>query len=79
MSFFEALIRALIYICFMVLAFYLCIWVLGALGLAVPYMVLNVIKVILVLVAVLILFRLFSPWVTGFTLFPSRRPPAPPL
>lgn len=71
MSLFERIIRALIYIAFIVLAFYLILWVLAALGLAVPLMVERVLGVILVLVAILILVRLFAD-VTWGGWFPPR-------
>lgn len=75
MGIFEAVIRALIYLCCVALAFFLCIWVLGELGVALPYMVINILKVIFVLVAILILVRLFLPTFSGYQWFPPRRPP----
>lgn len=74
MGFFETLIRALIYLCLVALGFFLCIWVLQSLGLALPYMVLSILKVIFVLVAILILVRLFYPLVAGAAWFPPRPP-----
>jgi hypothetical protein len=71
----EALIRALIYLCCIALCFFLCIWVLGELGVNLPYMVINILKVIFVLIAILILYRLFAPVVTGYTWFPGPRQP----
>ncbi len=71
MGFFEALIRALIYLCFIALAFFLCVWVLGMLDVALPAMVITNLKVIFVLVAILILVRLFMPFVSGFKWFPG--------
>jgi hypothetical protein len=72
MGFFEALIRALIYLCLIALAFFLCLWVLSSLGVALPSMVIVILKVIFVLVAILILVRLFMPFVSGTTWFPPR-------
>jgi hypothetical protein len=72
MGLFEAIIRALIYLCVVALVFFLCVWVLGQLGFALPYMVINILKVIFVLVAILILVRLFWPYVSGSNLFPPR-------
>ncbi len=69
----EAVIRALLYICGLALVFYLVIWVLGAIGLHVPYMVQNVLVVMLVLVAILILVRLFWPLAAGANWFPPRK------
>jgi hypothetical protein len=74
MGFFEALIRALIYLCCIALAFFLCLWVLAELGVALPAMVITILKVIFVLVAILILVRLFMPFMGGFTWFPGRGP-----
>jgi hypothetical protein len=70
MGLFEAIIRALIYLCVVALCFFLCVWVLGELGVALPYMVLNILKVIFVLIAILILVRLFFPVLQGFKWFP---------
>jgi hypothetical protein len=56
----EKIIYALIYICGIALAYYLIVWVLGAIGLALPHMVLVILGVVLVLVAILILWRLFA-------------------
>jgi hypothetical protein len=62
----ERIIYALIYLCGIALCFYLIIWVLGALGIHLPGMVINILMVVLVLVAILILWRLFAgsgiPW-----------------
>lgn len=72
-----AVIRALIYICFMVLAFYLVVWVLAEIGIAIPQTVLHIITVIFVLFALLILWQLFSPWVSGINWW-GRPPGTPP-
>jgi hypothetical protein len=69
----EAVIRALLYLCCIALAFFLIIWVLGSLGVALPYMVINILKVMFVLIAILVLFRLFWPIVSGATWFPPRQ------
>ncbi len=79
MGFFEALIRALIYLCLVALAFFLCVWVLATIGLALPPIVISILKVIFVLVAILVLVRLLWPFASGWTVFPPRNPgpPAP--
>ena len=59
----ESIIRALIYICAIVLCYFLILWVLGEIGIAIPAMVAHIILVILVLVCVLILWRLFRPYI----------------
>ena len=56
-----AVIRALLYLCGLALLFYLCVWVLGQLGIALPLMVVRILGVMFVLVAILILYRLFAP------------------
>lgn len=68
----EAVIRALIYLCVIALVFFLCVWVLGQLGVALPYMVINILKVIFVLIAILILLRLFWPVLQGVNWFPPK-------
>jgi len=75
MGFFEAVIRALIYLCLVALVFFLCIWVLGQLGVALPYMVINILKIIFVLVAILILVRLFYPLMSSYDWWGTRRGP----
>jgi len=79
MGILEAVIRALIYLCCVALAFFICVWVLGVLGVALPYMVINILRVIFVLIALLILIRLLWPAMSGYVWFPPRNPPAPPV
>jgi Flp pilus assembly protein TadB len=73
MGIFEAVIRALIYLCVVALVFFLCVWVLGQLGIALPVMVINILKVIFVLIAILVLVRLFWPIVSAQNWFPPRQ------
>lgn len=61
----EAVIRALLYLCIIAICFYLCIWVIAALGIGLPAMVITILKIMFVLVAILILVRLFYPFVQG--------------
>ena len=61
----EAVIRALIYLCALAVVFYLILWVLAELGVVLPVMVVHIIGVMLVLVAFLVLWKLFSPWFAG--------------
>ena len=68
----ERVIYALIYICGIALCYFLIIWVLGAIGLHIPQQVQVILMVVLVLVAVLVLWRLFAG--SGFPLWP-RTPP----
>lgn len=76
---FEAIVRALLYLCGIALGYYLILWVLAAIGLAIPAMVAKILLVMLVLVAILVLARLFAPWVGGFSLWgPGPPPPNPP-
>ncbi|HEY2245358.1 MAG TPA: hypothetical protein VGH47_14260 [Xanthobacteraceae bacterium] len=72
MSLFERIIRALIYLAFIALAYYLILWVLGAIGIMVPMMVERILGVILALVAILVLVRLFYDAALWDRLFPPR-------
>ena len=65
----ERVIYALIYICGIALCYFLIIWVLGAIGLHLPAVVVNVLLVVLVLVAILMLWRLFAG--SGIRLWPN--------
>ncbi len=77
MGLFEAVIRALIYLGFIVLAFFVIVWFLGVLGLVLPPHVLQIIMAILTLVAILVLVRLLYPAFSSYQWFPPRNPPAP--
>ena len=65
----ERVIYALIYICGIALCYFLIIWVLGAIGLHIPGVVQNILLVVLVLVAILVLWRLFAG--SGIRLWPN--------
>jgi hypothetical protein len=58
----EAVIRFLITMCLIALCVFLVIWVLGALGIVLPAMVIKIIWIIAALVAVLFLVRLLKPY-----------------
>lgn len=58
----EAVIRFLITICLIALCVFLVIWVLGAIGIVLPPMVVKIIWIIAALVAVLFLVRLLRPY-----------------
>jgi hypothetical protein len=73
MGFFEALIRTLIYLCVIALCFFLVIWVLAEIGIALPAIVITILKVIFVLIAILVLVRLLWPFVSGYNWFPPRQ------
>jgi hypothetical protein len=62
MGMFERVIRALIYLCILAICFYLILWVLASIGLAIPAIVVTILKVMFVLVAILVLVKLFYPW-----------------
>jgi hypothetical protein len=62
MGLFEAVIRALLWICGVVLLYFLVVYVLGALGIVIPANMLKVIMVMFFLIALLILARLFYPF-----------------
>jgi hypothetical protein len=70
-------IRALIYLCCIALLFYLCVWVIGELGIALPTMVIHILGVIFVLVAILILYQIFAPVVSGYDWWGNKNPPGP--
>jgi hypothetical protein len=74
MGIIEAVIRALLYICCIALAFFLILWVLSSIGLVLPAMVITILKVMFVLVAILILVRLFWPMASGYQWFGPRAP-----
>jgi hypothetical protein len=68
----ERVIYALLYICGIVLCYFLIIWVLGAIGLRLPEMVQNILMVMLALIAILVIVRLF--YGSGIKLWPSGPP-----
>jgi hypothetical protein len=58
---FEAIILLLVYICLVVGACWLIMWVLGQLGVALPEQVIKVFWVIVVLIVILLLYRTLAP------------------
>jgi hypothetical protein len=58
----ESVIRFLITMCLIALCVFLVIWVLGAIGIVLPAMVVKIIWIIAALVAVLFLVRLLKPY-----------------
>jgi hypothetical protein len=72
MGLFERVIRALLYLCVIALCFFLIVWVLSQLGIALPIMVITILKVMFVLIAILILVRLFWPLVGGINLWGDK-------
>lgn len=70
MSLIERVIRALLYLCAVALCFFLVVWVLAEIGFVLPAMVLVILKVMFGLIAILVLVRLFWPYVSGATLWP---------
>jgi hypothetical protein len=71
----EAVIRALLYLCVIALSYFLIIWVLGEIGIMIPVMVLHILMVMFVLVAILVLWRLFAPRFNNFQIWGP--PPGP--
>lgn len=57
----EALIRGLIVLCLIVGAFFLVLWVLAQLGIVLPAIIVTIAKIILVLIAILFLYRTLKP------------------
>lgn len=66
---FESVIMLLIYICLVVGACWLVIWVLGQLGVALPPQVIKIFWVIVVLIVILLLYRMLAPALGGGKLF----------
>lgn len=58
----EAVIRFLITMCLIALCVFLVIWVLSAIGIVLPAMVVKILWIIAALVAVLFLVRLLRPY-----------------
>jgi hypothetical protein len=73
---FERIIRALIYLCFLAAAFWLIVWVVSGLGIAIPSMVVHILGIVLVLVAILVLYRLFWPAIGNYNWW-GTPPPGP--
>lgn len=72
MGLIERVIRALLYLCVIAICFYLIVWVIGVLGVALPVMVITILKVMFVLIAILILVRLFYPVIAGQNWFGDK-------
>lgn len=62
---FESIIMLLIYICLVVGACWLVIWVLGQLGVSLPDQVVKIFWVIVVLIVILLLYRMLAPALGG--------------
>lgn len=62
----EAILKALIVLCVVVMLFFLVLWVMGEIGIVVPAMVISIAKVILVLVCILVLYRMLKPVSNGW-------------
>jgi hypothetical protein len=58
----EAIIRALIGLCLLVAGVFLILYVVAAIGLALPAMVVKIIWIIVALIALLWIFRLLRPY-----------------
>ncbi len=62
----ETVIKALIGIAIVVGLILLVLWVLGTLGIVIPGTVMNILYVIGLLVVILILYRIFKPYLGGW-------------
>lgn len=71
----DALLRALLFICGLALIYFLVVWVLRTLGFPLPEEALRILMVMFVLVAILVLWRLFSPIIGGVNWWGTPRPP----
>ncbi len=76
---FERVCYALLYLCGIFLCYYLIMWVLAELGIRIPEMVLHVLWVMLVIIAVLVLFRLFRGSFGRLRIWPNDPPRPPPV
>lgn len=65
----ERVIYALFYLCGIVLCYYLILWVLDQIGLRIPTEVARIVMVMLILTAILVLWRLFGS--ANFRLWPK--------
>lgn len=74
MSIIERVIRALLYLIAIAICYYLILWVLSAIGIHIPPQILTLLMVAFGLIAVLVLVRLFWPYVSGARWFPDDRP-----
>lgn len=70
----ESLIMFLIYVCVIVAACWLVIWVLGQIGVALPPQVVKIFWVIVVLIILLLLWRMIGGSLTNATLFSATMP-----
>jgi hypothetical protein len=61
----ESLIMLLIYVCLVVGACWLVIWVLEQLGISLPPQVVKVFWVVVVLIVILLLYRALAPFIGG--------------
>lgn len=57
----ESVISLLITLCVLAIAVYLVIWVLGAIGIVIPQKIVQLLWVIVILVAILFLFKMLAP------------------
>jgi hypothetical protein len=67
---FERVIYALLYLCGIFALYWIIIWVIGALGIPMPPHLLGILMVVMVLLAILVLYRLFF-YGTNFRLWPG--------
>jgi hypothetical protein len=77
MGLFEAIIRALIAIGLAVLIFFIVLWALAGFGIVIPPNIVHVIQIIGGLIVILILARLFYPWLQGSWFGGPRDGPGP--
>lgn len=67
---FENVVMLLIYICLVVGACWLVIWVLGQLGVELPAQVIKIFWVIVVLIVILLLYRMLAPMLNMRSMLP---------
>lgn len=66
----ERIIFALLYIGGLAIAYYTTVWFLGVIGLHIPAIILSILMAMFVLVAILVLYRLFMPVAGRFRFWP---------
>jgi hypothetical protein len=64
---FESIIMLLIYLCLIAIVVFIVLWVLGNLGIVIPPRVMQIVWVIVVLIAILFIWRAIGPEISQFS------------
>jgi hypothetical protein len=73
-SIIERVIRALLYLIGIAICYYLVIWIFAVIGIHIPVEITRLLMAAFGLIAILVLVRLFWPYVSGGRWFPDDRP-----